>query len=111
MGAAAAVLPSWSWGRPQGRAGGWHEGGRICEGESCRLSGGGGRPAHGPQAPITLSLPENRLRRPDCPSEMRWGLALDLKATPGASGWGIRGSLDPTGRTRAQRGLGRPRAA
>ena len=44
MGAAAAALPSWSWGRPQGRAGGWHEGGRICGGESCRLSweGGGG---------------------------------------------------------------------
>lgn len=35
-----AALPSWSWGRPQGRAGGWHEGGRICGGESCRLSGG-----------------------------------------------------------------------
>lgn len=42
MGAAAAALPSWSWGRPQGRAGGWHEGGRICGGESCRLSWGGG---------------------------------------------------------------------
>lgn len=48
---------------------------------------------------------------PDCPSEMGWGLALDLKATPGASGGGIRGSLDPTGRTRTQRGLGRPGAA
>lgn len=41
-----AALPSWSWGRPQGRAGGWHEGGRICGGESCRLSGG---PVHGPR--------------------------------------------------------------
>lgn len=35
-----AALPSWSWGRPQGRAGGWQEGGRICGEESCRLSGG-----------------------------------------------------------------------
>lgn len=34
-----AALPSWSWGRPQGRAGGWREGGRIC-GESCGLSWG-----------------------------------------------------------------------
>lgn len=34
-----AALPSWSWGRPQGRAGGWHEWGRIC-GESCGLSWG-----------------------------------------------------------------------
>lgn len=34
-----AALPSWSWGRPQGRAGGWREGGRIC-GESCGLSQG-----------------------------------------------------------------------
>ena len=35
-----AALPSWSWGRPQGRAGGWREGGRICGGESCGLSWG-----------------------------------------------------------------------
>lgn len=110
MGAAAAALPSWSWGRPQGRAGGWHEGGRICGGESCRLSWGGrGRPAYGPQAPTTLSLPENRPRRPDCPSEIGWGLALDFRATPGASGWGMRGSLDPTeepGPREASGGLG-----
>lgn len=67
-----AALPSWSWGCPQGRAGGWHEGGRIC-GESCGLELG---PAHGPRGAVScnpVSLPGNWLRRPYCPWEMGLG--------------------------------------
>lgn len=76
VGVAPAALPSWSWGRPQGRAGGWHEGGRICGGESCRLSLG---PAHGSWGSGScnpVSLPENWPRRPGVLEKRGWPLPL-----------------------------------
>lgn len=60
-----AALPSWSWGCPQGRAGGWHEGGRIC-GESCGLSWACSR-AWGTVSCNPVSLPGNGLRTPYYP--------------------------------------------
>lgn len=71
-----AALPSWSWGRPQGRAGGWREGGRICGGESCGLSWGL-LTGHGVRALATPCLPGNWPRRPYCVWEK--GVALAFK--------------------------------
>ena len=67
-----AELPSWSWGRPQGRAGGWRKGGRICGGESYRLSG---EPTIGHGAGYGLCKPSSLkvLAKKPCCSEKRGG--------------------------------------